>query len=75
MGVVIVCHCTGITDRDIRTLVRNGRAKSVREIGGDCAAGHGCGGCRAAIEHIVQIVRREELARAEEALTELAPAI
>ena len=72
---MIVCHCTGITDRDIRSLVRQGRAKTVSEIGLDCSAGVGCGGCRLAVEHIVQIVRQEERSSMEALLTELAPAL
>jgi len=72
---VIVCHCTGITDRDIRSLVRQGRAKTVSEIGLHCSAGHGCGGCRLAVEQIVQIVRQEERSRTDALLTELAPAL
>lgn len=74
---MIVCHCTGITDRDIRSLVRQGRAKTVSEIGlalCESSAGHSCGGCRLAIEQIVQIVRQEERYRTEALLTELAPA-
>ncbi len=69
---MIVCHCTGITDRDIRSLVRQGRAKTAREVGRDCAAGHGCGGCRVAIE---QIVCQEERSLVETVLIELAPAL
>ena len=72
---MIVCHCTGITDRDIRSLVRQGRAKTVSEIGLDCSAGRGCGGCRLTIQQIVQIVRQEERSRTEALLTELAPAL
>ena len=68
---MIVCHCTGITDRDIRSLVRQGRAKTVSEIGLDCSAGRGCGGCQLAVQ---QIVRQEERSRAEGLCTELAPA-
>ncbi|MGH9390100.1 MAG: (2Fe-2S)-binding protein [Vicinamibacteria bacterium] len=69
---MIVCHCRGITDRDIRSLVREGRAKTVLAIGRDCSAGLGCGGCRLAVEHIV---RQEERTRLEAVLTELAPAL
>ncbi len=69
---MIVCHCTGITDRDIRSLVRQGRATTAREIGRHCFAGHECGGCRVTIE---QIVRQEERTPAEAALTELATAL
>jgi bacterioferritin-associated ferredoxin len=70
---VIVCHCTGATDRDIRNLARQGRANSARDVTRSCAAGGGCGGCALAIE---QILRQETSRRAVEvSLTELAPAL
>jgi bacterioferritin-associated ferredoxin len=72
---VIVCHCTGITDRDIRSLVREGRANTVLEIGRDCSAGSGCGGCRLAIAQIVQSARQEELSGRKAVLTELVPVL
>jgi bacterioferritin-associated ferredoxin len=72
---VIVCHCTGITDRDIRSLVREGRASTVLEIGCDGSAGAGCGGCRLAIAQIVQIARQEELSGRKAVLTELVPVL
>lgn len=71
---MIVCHCTGITDRDIRSLIRQGRAKTVSQIGlalCERSAGRGCGGCRLLV---AQIVRQEERYRTEALLTELAPA-
>jgi bacterioferritin-associated ferredoxin len=72
---VIVCHCTGITDRDIRSLVREGRANTVLEIGRDCSAGAGCGGCRLAIAQIVQTARQEEASRSNVLLPELVSAL
>jgi bacterioferritin-associated ferredoxin len=69
---VIVCQCTGTTDRDIRSLVRQGRARTARDVGRDCSAGQGCGGCRLVI---AQIVLQEERSCAESLLTELAPAL
>jgi bacterioferritin-associated ferredoxin len=50
---MIVCHCKGITDRDIRkallegTLTRNDGEDRVR------LAGSECGGCRPLIEQII----------------------
>ncbi|HME73770.1 MAG TPA: (2Fe-2S)-binding protein [Myxococcota bacterium] len=49
---MIVCHCNGISDRAIRRAVRNG-ARSLHQIARFCAAGSGCGGCRAVIEEIM----------------------
>ncbi len=42
---MIVCHCTGFTDRDVRELARRG-ARTCEEIASRCSAGAGCGGCR-----------------------------
>ena len=55
---MIVCLCKGITDRTIRTLVRDG-ACSIREISHACDAGRGCGGCRPAIDQLVVTEKRQ----------------
>jgi NifU-like protein len=69
---LIVCHCTGVTDRDIRSLARQGRVKTARDVTRNCLAGHGCGGCEVAIEQILQ----ETSSRATEiVLPVLAPAL
>ena len=49
---MIVCHCFGTTDREIRTaLGPNGT--------GHCPAGHGCGNCmRAVVDIATQAHRR-----------------
>ena len=39
-----VCHCKGVTDRQIRTAIEAG-ARTPVEIGTYCRAGTGCGGC------------------------------
>jgi len=39
-----VCHCKGVTDRQIRTAIDAG-ARTPVEIGSYCRAGTGCGGC------------------------------
>jgi bacterioferritin-associated ferredoxin len=39
-----VCHCKGVTDRQIRSAIRAG-ARTVVEISDHCRAGTGCGGC------------------------------
>jgi bacterioferritin-associated ferredoxin len=69
---VIVCHCSGITDRDIRSLVQSGRATSLRDLGRSCAAGLGCGGCRLEVD---RIVRQEEIRRKDAGFSQLSPAV
>jgi bacterioferritin-associated ferredoxin len=50
---VIVCHCKGISDREIRRAIRNG-ANSTREIAQACEASRGCGGCRPVLAEILE---------------------
>jgi bacterioferritin-associated ferredoxin len=50
---MIVCHCQAVTDRAIRSAVRDG-ARCRRSVARACAAGRSCGGCRLAIDEIVQ---------------------
>ncbi|HEY6878699.1 MAG TPA: (2Fe-2S)-binding protein [Polyangiales bacterium] len=50
---MIVCHCYRVSDREIRSCVREG-ACSVGEVGHACDAGTGCGGCRPEIASIVE---------------------
>jgi len=49
---MLVCHCRGITDRQIRNLVREG-ATSAREIAQATGAGMRCGGCRTNVKKVV----------------------
>lgn len=57
---MIVCHCTGASDRAIRHAVRNG-ASTVADVAERCAAGSCCGGCHPTIE---RIIRRHHAANA-----------
>lgn len=45
---MIVCHCKGTTDRDIRAAAARGRG-TCHEVERRCGAGTGCGGCKPAI--------------------------
>lgn len=49
---MIVCHCKGITDREIRSAVRDG-AKTKRQVARACQAGRSCGGCHPVIREII----------------------
>ena len=49
---MLVCHCRGITDRQIRRLVRDG-ATSTREVARSSGVGMDCGGCRSNVKQIV----------------------
>jgi bacterioferritin-associated ferredoxin len=49
---MIVCHCTGATDRDIARLVSEG-ANSVGDIIRQCGAGRSCAPCRAGLQELL----------------------
>ena len=49
---MIVCHCFRVSDREIRQCAQEG-ARTVCEVGRECGAGAGCGGCRPAIAQII----------------------
>jgi len=51
---VIICHCMHVRDRLIRSLVREGMARTTEEVADACGAGACCGGCRPAIDQIVR---------------------
>jgi len=56
---MLVCHCRGVTDRQIRRLVKDG-AGSTREVARATGAGLRCGGCRSNVKQIVdETVSRE----------------
>jgi bacterioferritin-associated ferredoxin len=50
---MIVCHCFRVSDREIRQCAQEG-ARTVCEVGRECGAGAGCGGCRPAIAQILE---------------------
>jgi len=47
-----VCHCHGVTDRQIRACVRAG-ADSADAVAQCCGAGASCGGCKPLVELLV----------------------
>ena len=49
---MIVCHCVGVTDGTIRTLIEAG-ASSVSEITRRCGAGRCCQPCREEIASLL----------------------
>jgi bacterioferritin-associated ferredoxin len=49
---MIVCHCTGVSDNEIRRTVRDG-ACSVSAVAQACGAGSSCGGCYQSVEKII----------------------
>jgi NAD(P)H-nitrite reductase large subunit len=58
---MIVCHCFRVSDREIRQCAQDG-ARTVCDIGRECEAGAGCGGCRPAISQILDEAHEERRA-------------
>jgi bacterioferritin-associated ferredoxin len=57
---MIVCHCKGTTDRQIRTALSYG-ASCGDDVGRACGgSGMICGGCRPVIESLVQERARKQ---------------
>ena len=54
---MIVCHCYGVTDREIKASVRCG-ARTCSDVADTCGAGSGCGGCHELVAEIVSSERR-----------------
>ena len=49
---MIVCHCTGITDRHIQSEVKRGAA-TCRDVARRCQAGAHCGGCVPLVRELI----------------------
>lgn len=62
---MIICHCRGVSDRDIRRAVRKG-ARTPDEVARVCQAGTGCGGCTPVIDSILSIEAHGPVAPAAE---------
>ena len=58
---MIVCHCHGVTDKAIRSLIEEGAEP--REIRQACAAGSGCGSCCPLIDEVAGRVSAGEHGR------------
>ncbi len=61
---MLVCHCRGVTDRQIRRLIRDG-ASSTREVARATGAGLRCGGCRSNVSQVVNKAIESELQRSQ----------
>ena len=62
---MIVCHCNGTTDREIRRAVRNG-AGTLREVSRACGAAAGCGGCSEMVRELITLELGAREARASD---------
>ena len=51
---MIVCSCTGSTDRDVQSALDAGAA-SLDAIGETCSAGSFCGGCHSSLSALLRL--------------------
>jgi bacterioferritin-associated ferredoxin len=49
---MIVCLCRGISDREIKLLIRGG-ARSLEDLRSSCGAGSGCGSCHSQLRTLL----------------------
>jgi NifU-like protein len=56
----IVCTCFGVTDEEIRKVVRENDLTTVQQVTNYCKAGGGCGGCHGEIEKIIEQVQGDK---------------
>ncbi len=52
-GLMIICVCTGASDRDVRRAVDAG-AGSIAELSESCRAGDGCGSCHGMLREMLE---------------------
>ena len=57
---MLVCHCRGVSDRQIKRAIKNG-ACSLREVARETGAGMRCGGCRSNVAQVVQEALQSEI--------------
>ncbi len=70
---MIVCHCQAVSERTIRSAIREG-AHCRRSIARACSAGRSCGGCTLAIDKILRSELEQAAAPALQSLPDLATA-
>ena len=68
----VVCHCFGITDKEIEKHVREQKLTSSESVTDACKAGGGCGQCIPEIEEIItRVINEEEEKNKKPAMTQL----
>ncbi|NQU39619.1 MAG: Fe-S cluster assembly protein NifU [Lentisphaerae bacterium] len=55
----IICNCFGITEDEIKDVVRNNGLTTAEQVTNYCKAGGGCGGCIHKIDEIIENIQAE----------------
>jgi NifU-like protein len=67
----VICHCFGVTDKEIEETVRSKSLKTVEEVMDHTKAGSGCGQCIPEIESIIERVQKAEEKKKAPPMTQL----
>jgi NifU-like protein len=57
----IVCTCFGVTDEEIKKVIRENDLMAVEQVTNYCKAGGGCGGCQGHIEKIIEEIQGDKV--------------
>lgn len=57
---MIICHCEAVSDRAVRSAIREG-AIDLDAIAAECGAGSGCGGCQVRLTRLLVLEQAVEL--------------
>ena len=68
---MVVCLCSGISDREVRRLIREG-AGSRSDVESACGAGGGCGGCHPSLDAVIDEAL-DEFKKLESTVPEASP--
>jgi len=55
----VVCHCFGVTDKEIERVTRENNVQTLEELTSACKAGGGCGNCLPDLQKIIDRVHGE----------------
>ncbi len=56
----VVCTCFGVTDEEIKEVIRSNDLTTVEQVTNYCKAGGGCGGCHGQIEKIIEEIQGDK---------------
>jgi NifU-like protein len=57
----VVCTCFGVTDEEIKKVIKENDLTTVEQVTNYCKAGGGCGGCQGQIEKIIEEIQGQRV--------------
>jgi len=63
----VVCTCFGVTENEIKRVIRDNNLTTIEQVTNYCKAGGGCGGCKGEIEKIIESIQGEKAGQILEA--------